>query len=76
LPIAFMASSANVWQRFRSIALCRCRFTISIIADDSSCLLNVALLGMCFVGFDDHLDQFVTNDVLLREVDKLDALEI
>src|SRR5215510_1745838 len=53
-----------------SIFLRRWRFTTSTIEQSR---LDLTLFAMCFVGFDDHLDEFVTNDVFLGEVDKLNS---
>ena len=39
-------------------------------------MLHLALLGMRLVRLDDHLHEFVTHDVLLAEVDELDAFDV
>src|SRR2546423_12629956 len=36
---------------------------------------DVALIGLRLVGFDDHLDEAVADNVFLVEVDELDALD-
>src|SRR6185503_1661810 len=38
--------------------------------------LYLTSLGVLFVGFDDHLHELVTHDILFGEVDEFDTLEI
>src|SRR6266478_302762 len=38
--------------------------------------LDVTLLTVLFIGLDDHLHEFVTHDIFVSEIDKLNPLDV
>src|SRR4026208_394837 len=73
--ITASARSLKVCQRSRSTRTLRCRLTTSIIVCGQA-ELDIALLGVVFVGADDHLHELMTHNVLLGEVNKLDPFQV
>src|SRR6185436_13196531 len=68
-PITLNASSPNSRHCFAFIFRCRWRLMTSIMGKCQT--LHLGLLRMRLVGLDNHLHQFVADDVFVAEVNKV-----
>src|SRR5688572_19818032 len=74
--IVLSAFSLKDSQLSGSMRTLRCRLTTSIIRWEPRVQLDVALLGVIFVGADDHLHEFMADHIFLGKVNKLDPLQV